>query len=394
MSIESSYPRIKQRLVLLMAVATGLAVASNYYAQPLLQTLAETFGVDVRSAGLVVTVAQLSYAGGLLFIVPLGDRLERRGLIVGLYVACAAGLLVSAMSGSFPVLLLGTLVTGLCSVSAQVLVPYAATLAAPQERGRVVGTVMSGLLLGILLARTISGLLAGAGGWHTVYWVAAGLMLCVAVLLHRGLPRHPGNSSLSYPHLIGSVITLLRDEPVLRAKAVLGGLIFAGFSVFWTTLAFLLAGPDYGYGTAVIGLFGLIGAAGALAANLAGKLSDRGHGTLASWGGLVMLLASWLLMWAAPHSLWLLVVGVLLLDIAVQGVHINNQSVIYQLDASARNRITSAYMTCYFIGGALGSSIGTLAYARAGWPGVVMAGAVLALAWMGLTSKARARVRA
>lgn len=397
MSIESSYPRIKQRLVLLMAVATGLAVASNYYAQPLLQTLAETFGVDVRSAGLVVTVAQLSYAAGLLFIVPLGDRLERRGLIVGLYVACAAGLLVSAMSGSFPVLLLGTLVTGLCSVSAQVLVPYAATLAAPQERGRVVGTVMSGLLLGILLARTISGLLAGAGGWHTVYWVAAGLMLCVAVLLHRGLPRHPGNSSLSYPHLIGSVITLLRDEPVLRAKAVLGGLIFAGFSVFWTTLAFLLAGPDYGYGTAVIGLFGLIGAAGALAANLAGKLSDRGHGTLASWGGLVMLLASWLLMWAAPHSLWLLVVGVLLLDIAVQGVHINNQSVIYQLDASARNRITSAYMTCYFIGGALGSSIGTLAYARAGWPGVVMAGAVLALAalaWMGLTSKARARVRA
>lgn len=397
MSIESSYPRIKQRLVLLMAVATGLAVASNYYAQPLLQTLAETFGVDVRSAGLVVTVAQLSYAAGLLFIVPLGDRLERRGLIVGLYVACAAGLLVSAMSGSFPVLLLGTLVTDLCSVSAQVLVPYAATLAAPQERGRVVGTVMSGLLLGILLARTISGLLAGAGGWHTVYWVAAGLMLCVAVLLHRGLPRHPGNSSLSYPHLIGSVITLLRDEPVLRAKAVLGGLIFAGFSVFWTTLAFLLAGPDYGYGTAVIGLFGLIGAAGALAANLAGKLSDRGHGTLASWGGLVMLLASWLLMWAAPHSLWLLVVGVLLLDIAVQGVHINNQSVIYQLDASARNRITSAYMTCYFIGGALGSSIGTLAYARAGWPGVVMAGAVLALAalaWMGLTSKARARVRA
>ena len=397
MSIESSYLRIKQRLVLLMAVATGLAVASNYYAQPLLQTLAETFGVDVRSAGLVVTVAQLSYAAGLLFIVPLGDRLERRGLIVGLYVACAAGLLVSAMSGSFPVLLLGTLVTGLCSVSAQVLVPYAATLAAPQERGRVVGTVMSGLLLGILLARTISGLLAGAGGWHTVYWVAAGLMLCVAVLLHRGLPRHPGNSSLSYPHLIGSVITLLRDEPVLRAKAVLGGLIFAGFSVFWTTLAFLLAGPDYGYGTAVIGLFGLIGAAGALAANLAGKLSDRGHGTLASWGGLVMLLASWLLMWAAPHSLWLLVVGVLLLDIAVQGVHINNQSVIYQLDASARNRITSAYMTCYFIGGALGSSIGTLAYARAGWPGVVMAGAVLALAalaWMGLTSKARARVRA
>jgi len=393
MSSAATYPRIKHSLVLLMAIATGLAVASNYYAQPLLQTLAEIFGVSPRSAGLVVTVAQLSYAAGLLFIVPLGDRLERRGLIVGLYVACAAGLLISAISGSFPMLLFGTLVTGLCSVSAQVLVPYAATLAAPHERGRVVGTVMSGLLLGILLARTLSGLLAGAGGWHTVYWVAAGLMLCVAVLLHRGLPRHDGDRTLSYLHLITSVLTLLRDQPVLRARAVLGGLIFAGFSVFWTSLAFLLAGPDYGYGTSLIGLFGLIGAAGALAANLSGKLSDHGHGHLASWGGLVMLLLSWLLLWAAPHSLWLLVVGVLLLDVAVQGVHINNQSVIYQLDAAARNRITSAYMTCYFIGGALGSSVGTWAYARAGWHGVVVAGAVLALAalaWMGLTGRTRA----
>ncbi len=393
MSTASHYPRIKQSLVLLMAVATGLAVASNYYAQPLLQTLAQTFGVDARSAGMVVTVAQLSYAAGLLFIVPLGDRLERRGLIVGLYVACAGGLLISAFSSTFPMLLVGTLVTGLCSVSAQVLVPYAATLAAPHERGRVVGMVMSGLLLGILLARTISGLLAGAGGWHTVYWAASAAMLVVAGLLYRGLPRHEGDPTLSYPRLIVSVLTLLRDEPVLRGRAVLGGLIFAGFSVFWTTLAFLLAGPDYGYGTSLIGLFGLIGAAGALAANLSGKLSDHGHGTLASWGGLAMLLVSWVLLWAAPHSLWLLVVGVLLLDVAVQGVHINNQSVIYQLDAAARNRITSAYMTCYFIGGALGSSVGTVAYARAGWHGVVAAGAVLAvaaLAWMGVATRARA----
>ncbi|HYG06668.1 MAG TPA: MFS transporter [Stenotrophomonas sp.] len=392
MSTASHYPRIKQSLVLLMAVATGLAVASNYYAQPLLQTLAQTFGVDARSAGMVVTVAQLAYAAGLLLIVPLGDRLERRGLIVGLFVLCAVGLLVSAASSTFTVLLLGTLVTGLCSVAAQVLVPYAATLAAPHERGRVVGTVMSGLLLGILLARTISGLLADAGGWHTVYWVAAGLMLVVAALLWRGLPRHDGDASLSYPRLIFSVLTLLRDEPVLRGRAVLGGLIFAGFSVFWTTLAFLLAGPDYHYGTGVIGLFGLIGAAGALAANLGGKLSDRGHGTLASWGGLVMLLLSWALLWAAPHSLWLLVIGVLLLDVAVQGVHVNNQSVIYQLDAAARNRITSAYMTCYFIGGALGSSAGTIAYARGGWHGVVVVGAalaVLALGWMALVAERR-----
>ncbi|MET7143217.1 MFS transporter [Xanthomonas sp. PPL139] len=384
----TSHPPIRRGLVLLMAIATGLAVASNYYAQPLLEVLAQTFAIDVRRAGAVVTTAQLAYAAGLLFLVPLGDRFERRSLIVGLYALSAVGLLVSAMAHSFALLLLGTLITGLSSVAAQILVPFAATLAAPHERGRVIGTVMSGLLLGILLARTVSGLLAGIGGWHTVYWVAAALILLVSGLLWRGLPRHPGNPRLSYPHLIGSVLALLRDEPVLRARAVLGGLIFAGFSMFWTTLAFLLSGPDYRYGTATIGLFGLIGAAGAFAANLSGKLSDRGAGHWVGWGGLVMLLLSWLLLLGAPHSLWLLLAGVVLLDVAVQGVHIGNQSVIYQLDPAARNRITSAYVTCYFIGGAIGSSLGTAAYAYAGWRGVAIGGAALAVAallWMGIS---------
>ncbi|MET0551250.1 MAG: MFS transporter [Xanthomonas sp.] len=384
----TSHPPMRRGLVLLMATATGLAVASNYYAQPLLEVLAQAFAIDVRHAGAVVTTAQLAYAAGLLFLVPLGDRFERRSLIVGLYALSAVGLLVSAMAHSFALLLLGTLITGLSSVAAQILVPFAATLAAPHERGRVIGTVMSGLLLGILLARTASGLLAGIGGWHTVYWVAAALILLASALLWRGLPRHPGNPHLSYPHLIGSVLALLRDEPVLRARAVLGGLIFAGFSMFWTTLAFLLSGPDYRYGTATIGLFGLIGAAGAFAANLSGKLSDRGAGHWVGWGGLVMLLLSWLLLLGAPHSLWLLIAGVVLLDVAVQGVHIGNQSVIYQLDPAARNRITSAYVTCYFIGGAIGSSLGTAAYAYAGWRGVALGGAALAVAallWMGIS---------
>nr|WP_254461482.1 MFS transporter [Xanthomonas sacchari] len=389
MSMETtSHSPMRRGLVLLMAIATGLAVASNYYAQPLLEVLAQTFAIDVRHAGAVVTTAQLAYAAGLLLLVPLGDRFERRSLIVGLYALSAVGLLVSAMAHSFALLLVGTLITGLSSVAAQILVPFAATLAAPHERGRVIGTVMSGLLLGILLARTVSGLLAGVGGWHTVYWAAAALILLVSGLLWRGLPRHPGNPQLSYPHLIGSVLALLRDEPVLRARAVLGGLIFAGFSMFWTTLAFLLSGPDYRYGTATIGLFGLIGAAGAFAANLSGKLSDRGAGHWVGWGGLAMLLLSWLLLLGAPHSLWLLLAGVLLLDVAVQGVHIGNQSVIYQLNPAARNRITSAYVTCYFIGGAVGSSLGTAAYAYAGWRGVALGGAALAVAallWMGIS---------
>lgn len=375
-------------LVLLMAAATGLAVASNYYAQPLLQTLAQAFSIDVGRAGLVVTVAQLAYAAGLLLLVPLGDRLERRTLIVGLYLLSAVGLLVSACAHGFAMLLAGTLVTGASSVCAQLLVPFAATLAAPHERGKVIGTVMSGLLLGILLARTAAGVLAGIGGWHSVYAAAAAAIVVVAALLWRGLPRHPGQAGLSYPRLVGSVLALLRDEPVLRARAVLGGLLFAGFSVFWTTLAFLLAGPHYGYGTATIGLFGLIGAAGAFAANLSGKLSDRGAGHWVTWGGVVLLLASWVLLAAAPQSLPALVTGILLLDVAVQGMHIGNQHVIYQLDPAARNRITSAYVTCYFIGGALGSTLGAAAYAGGGWDGVALAGgglALLTLGWCALT---------
>ncbi|RBC25248.1 MFS transporter, partial [Xanthomonas oryzae] len=264
------------------------------------------------------------------------------------------------------------------------------TLAAPNERGRVIGTVMSGLLLGILLARAVAGVLAGVGGWHTVYWIASGALLLTAGLLWRGLPRHPVNAQLAYPQLVASVLRLLRDDAVLRSRSVLGGLIFAGFSMFWTTLAFLLSGPSYGYGTAVIGLFGLIGAAGALAANRSGHWSDHGHGDRVSCGGLVMLLLSWGLLAFAPHSIALLIVGVLL-DIAVQGVHIANQSVIYQRNPTARNRITSAYITCYFIGGAVGSTLGTAAYAQAGWMGVVIVGAVLAAAALGWVALSVAR---
>lgn len=395
-SSSGSSPRLGQGLVLLMAAACGLAVAGNYYAQPLLQILADEFGLGARQAGAVVTTAQLAYAAGLLLLVPLGDRLERRTLIVALYVLSAAGLLVCALSSGFALFLAGTLLAGLCSVGAQLLVPFAATLAAPEQRGRVIGTVMSGLLLGILLARTAAGLLAGIGGWHTIYWVAAALMLVVAGLLWRALPRHPGNPALRYGALIVSVASLLREQPQLRSRAILGGLTFAGFSVFWTTLAFLLSGPGYGYGTREIGLFGLIGAAGALAASVSGKLVDRGRGGWVTWGGAAMLLASWLALLAGAHSLAALIVGVLLLDVAVQAVHIANQGVIYRLDAAARNRITSAYMTCYFIGGALGSWLGGAAFAIAGWNGVAAAGALLAVATLaccGLTGKQRQRRR-
>lgn len=370
---------LSQAQVLLLAAATGLIVASNYYAQPLLQILAQAFRIGAGEAGWVVTVAQLSYATGLLLIVPLGDRLERRRLIVGLFVLAAVGLAISATAGQFTQLLLGTALAGLSAVAAQVIVPHAATLAAPEQRGRVVGTIMAGLLLGILLARTASGVLAGIGSWHTIYWVACVAMLVLAVVLARLLPAHQPTASLSYPRLIGSVLALLRDEPLLRQRSLLGALLFAGFSVFWTPLAFLLSGPDYGYSIAAIGVFGLVGAAGALAASRAGRLSDAGYGRWVAGGGLLMMALSWLVLAFAPVSLVALVVGVLLLDIAVQAVHINNQSVIYQLDESARSRITSAYMTCYFIGGASGSALSTVAWTHHGWAGVCPLGGGLAL---------------
>ncbi len=377
--------------VLLLAAATGLIVASNYYAQPLLQLLGEAFGLGAGQVGWVVTVAQLSYAAGLLLIVPLGDRLERRRLIVALFVLAAAGLAVSASAGHFAQLLAGTALSGVSVVAAQVIIPHAATLAAPERRGRVVGTIMAGLLLGILLARTASGVLAGIGSWHTVYWVAAVALLLMAVALARALPAYRPRATLSYPRLIASVLALLRDEPVLRRRALLGALLFAGFSVFWTPLAFLLSGPAYGYSIATIGLFGLVGAAGALAASRAGRLSDRGLGRQVTVGGLLLLLLSWLVLLLAPVSLAALVVGVLALDVAVQAVHIDNQSTIYRLDEGARSRITAAYMTCYFIGGAAGSALGTQAWTRSGWTGVCAVGIALAVVALLATPRAPAR---
>lgn len=376
----SQHRPLSQAQVLLLAAATGLIVAGNYYAQPLLQILAQEFRISAEQAGWAVTVAQLAYAVGLMLIVPLGDRLERRRLIVVLFVLAAVGLAISATATHFLQLLVGTALSGLSAVAAQIIVAHAAGLAEPERRGRVVGTIMAGLLLGILLARTASGVLTGLGSWHTIYWVACTALLVLAVVLARLLPAHQPSATLSYPRLIGSVLVLLRDEPLLRQRSLLGALSFAAFSIFWTPLAFLLSGPAYGYSIATIGLFGLIGAAGALAASSGGKLSDRGHGRAVAVGGLLMMLLSWLVLAFSPVSLAALVVGVLLLDIAVQAVHINNQSVIYQLDESARSRITSAYMTCYFIGGASGSVLSTVAWARYGWTGVcVLGGAVSAI---------------
>ncbi len=366
-------------LILLMSVATGLAVASNYYAQPLLETIARNFSLSASSAGFIVTAAQLGYAVGLLFLVPLGDMFERRTMIVSMTLLAAGGMLITASSQSLSMMILGTALTGLFSVVAQILVPLAATLASPDKRGKVVGTIMSGLLLGILLARTVAGLLAGIGGWRTVYWVASVLMVVMALALWRGLPKVKSETHLNYPQLLGSVFSLFIKDKLLRTRALLGCFTFANFSILWTSMAFLLASPPFNYSEGMIGLFGLAGAAGALGARPAGGLADKGKSHLTTTIGLVMLLLSWAAIWYGHVSVLALIVGILVLDLTVQGVHITNQTVIYRVKPDARNRLTAGYMTSYFIGGAAGSLISASAWQHAGWAGVCAVGAVMAV---------------
>lgn len=366
-------------LILLMSIATGLAVASNYYAQPLLDTIARNFSLSASTAGFIVTAAQLGYAAGLLFLVPLGDMCERRMLIVSMTLLAAGGMLITASSQSLGMLILGTALTGLFSVVAQILVPLAATLATPDKRGKVVGTIMSGLLLGILLARTVAGLLANLGGWRTVFWVASILMALMAIALWRGLPKMKSDTQLNYPQLLGSVFSLFIHDKLLRTRAMLGCLTFANFSILWTSMAFLLAAPPFNYSEGMIGLFGLAGAAGALGARPAGGFADKGKSHLTTTVGLLLLLLSWLAIWLGHTSVPMLIIGILILDLTVQGVHITNQTVIYRIHPDARNRLTAGYMTSYFIGGAAGSLISASAWQHAGWAGVCLAGTTVAV---------------
>lgn len=299
-------------------------------------------------------------------------------LIVSMTLLAAGGMLITASSQSLTMMIIGTALTGLFSVVAQILVPLAATLASPEKRGKVVGTIMSGLLLGILLARTVAGLLASLGGWRTVYWVASVLMLIMALALWRGLPKVKQENHLNYPQLLASVFSLFTRDKLLRTRAILGCLTFANFSILWTSMAFLLAAPPFNYSEGVIGLFGLAGAAGALGARPAGGLADKGKSHMTTSAGLVLLLLSWAAIWYGHVSVLALIVGILVLDLTVQGVHITNQTVIYRMKPDARNRLTAGYMTSYFIGGAAGSLISASAWQHAGWTGVCAIGAIVA----------------
>ena len=377
---------LSRRLVLVMAVACGAAVANIYYAQPLLSTIAHAFSISDGSAGLLVTASQVGYAAGLVLLVPLGDLLERRSLITRILLVTALGLAATAASPSFTLLAASLVVVGLTSVVAQILVPLASALAAEQERGKVVGNVMSGLLVGILVARTASGLIAELGGWRLVFAVSAALMLILAGVLRASLPVVKPTTDLSYPSLMRSVVRLVAEQPALRIRMFYGALGMGQFSTLWTTIAFLLAGAPYHYGDATIGLFGLVGLAGALAAQAAGRLVDRGRHHHSTGLFFLVMLVSWALTAAGKTSLAALILGIALLDLGVQGAQITNQSVIYTLVPSARSRVTTAYMTAVFVSAAISSALASAIFEAGGWGAVSVLGGALAsvgvLTWL------------
>jgi predicted MFS family arabinose efflux permease len=361
-------------MVGLFAVACGISAANLYYAQPLLPLMSRVLHAGSRGTALVITAAQVGYGVGLALIVPLGDMLIRRRLVPGILLLAAGALFVAAAAPDIGVLIGAVAVAGLCSVSAQILVPYAAELASEEQRGRVVGTVMSGLLLGILLARTFSGLIAEAAGWRTVYVVAGAMVLSLSGVLSRRLPDERRRESIVYSQLLASVVHLVRTEPLLRLRAAIGGLAFATFNVIWTSLAFLLVAAPYHDSEAVIGLFGLLGAGGALAASFSGRLADRGLERWVTGGSLGIVVCSMGLLGLGSHHLWALVVGIVLADLGIQAVHIQNQQLIFGIDPTARSRLNTGYMVTYFVGGAIGSATTGLAYGSGGWSAVVLLG--------------------
>ncbi len=375
---------LRPRIVFLMAFACAISVANLYWVQPLLDTIAHDFGASTTTAGLSVTFTQFGYVLGLVFIVPLGDLLERKRLIISISILTTIALIVAAVSPTIHFFLGALMLVGLASVVVQILVPFAATLAGDHERGKVVGQVMGGLLLGILFARTLSGFIADLAGWRAVFGSAAVLMLIVTLVLAKSLPRYKHNLSLSYHRLLLSVLDLIRKERSLRIRSIYGGLVFANFGVFWTSITFLLAGPPFHYSDALIGLFGLVGAAGALSATIAGRLTDRGFASTTTIIFVLLNLISFLLMLPGSNAVVFIIVGDVLLDAGVQGTHITNQSIIYRLSPEARSRITTAYMTAYFIGGTIGSALSAALYPSYGWTGVCFLGIVFSVLAVGL----------
>lgn len=377
-------PPLSGRTVLMLASGAGFSVASIYYSQPMLAILSGDLHASVTASGLVPTLTQMGYALGILLLAPLGDRHDRRTIITIKGVLLTLALLLSAAAGNIMVLLAASLAIGITATMAQDIVPASASLSPEAQRGKTVGTVMTGLLLGILLSRVVSGLVAQVFGWRVMFILAAALVLMMTLILWRRLPHIAPSTSLSYPALLASMRHLWRQHGELRRAALAQGLLSVGFSAFWSTLAVMLHN-HYGLGSATAGAFGLAGAAGALAAPLAGAMADRRGPALVTQFSTALATVSFAALFLlpllpVPAQLALIVISAIGFDFGVQATLVSHQTLIFGLEPAARSRLNALMFTGVFIGMAIGSALGSLMLEKAGWPGVV---ALLTLAGAG-----------
>lgn len=363
-----------------MAVCTGLIVANIYYNQPLLVLISRDLRIPESLGGSIAYCTQAGYALGLLFFVPLGDKVERKGQIVTMTGFTVMALILAALSPSLFCLQVASILIGATSVIPQLILPLAAQLAGPARTGKIIGTIMSGLLVGILLSRTLSGFVGAWLGWRGMFWVAAGISLTLLLLMRATFPHSRPTFQGSYASLMRSLLTLLKEQPVLREAASINALGFASFGLFWTTMVLHLSGPPFHYPSSLIGMFGLAAAAGALAAPLVGGSADKGNPRVAIGYGLGLLFLSFLLFYIMKDMVSGMIIGIVLLDLAMQCIHISNQSRVYALLPEAKNRLNTIYMTISFTGTSLGSALGLKVWDLGGWKAVCVAGMVLTTA--------------
>ena len=379
-SLRADQAAMPASLVLLLAVGAGMAAAAIYYCQPMLGILAAQFQATPGEIGLVPTLTQLGFALGILFLAPLGDRFDRRRIILGKAAVLCAALLLAAVAPSLHVLLAASLAIGLMATMAQDIVPAAATLAPVAHRGKTVGIVMTGLLLGILLSRVVSGVVAEHFGWRTMFVAAAASIALLGLALWRGLPRFAPTTQLGYGALLASVVTMLLRHSTLRRAALAQGFLSLGFGAFWSTLAVMLHAAPFHLGASAAGAFGLAGAAGALIAPLAGRIADRQGPAVVTRLGAALVASAFVVMAIAPGELWLIALGAVVFDLGVQAAMIAHQSIVYSIEPAARSRLNAVFMTSLFVGMASGAGLGSFVLGRYGWVGVCVMSALAGVA--------------
>jgi predicted MFS family arabinose efflux permease len=364
---------------LFMAACAGLVVANIYYCQPLIVLIAKDFGLPESRAGRIAWLTQIGYACGLLLLVPLGDIMERRKQILICMVASMLSLALAAKAPSFAVLQVASFLIGASSISAQLILPLAAHLAPNEKRGSVIGTIMGGVIVGILASRSISGSLGALFGWREIYLMAAGISGILLLFMRLRFPQSRPSFNGTYGQLMASLLYYIRTQPALRQAAFRNFLSFAALSAFWVTMVLFLSAPPFGYKSATIGLFGLAGAASALASPLVGRRSDGKGSSTNIWIGLIMELLSFIAFYFTGSGLFLLILGIILVDVGHQTIQISNQTIIYSIMPEARNRFNTVFMTSTFIGGACGSAIGIGLWNLGGWPLFCIGGALIVL---------------